>query len=149
MSIKVISLTPQEMVFDLVGVDTAVANALRRVLIAEVPTMAIEKVFILNNTSVIQDEVLSHRLGLIPIRADPRLYRYRFPPSADDGSVDGGEQMDDVNGSNTIVFKLDIKCDRQGPGSEGIVNGYVYAFQSIMRPFTFEAYLNSNILFLL
>ncbi len=34
--------------------------------------MAIEKVFVHNNTSIVQDEVLAHRLGLIPIRADPR-----------------------------------------------------------------------------
>jgi hypothetical protein len=42
------------MVFDLVGVDAAIANALRRVLIGEVPSMAIEHVFIHNNTSIIQ-----------------------------------------------------------------------------------------------
>lgn len=39
--------------------------------------MAIEKVFVYNNTSIIQDEVLAHRLGLIPIKADPRLFEYR------------------------------------------------------------------------
>lgn len=38
--------------------------------------MAIEKVLIANNTSVVQDEVLSHRLGLIPIRADPRFFEF-------------------------------------------------------------------------
>ena len=42
----------------------------------QVPTMAIEKVLIANNTSVVQDEVLAHRLGLIPIDADPRLFEY-------------------------------------------------------------------------
>lgn len=41
------------------------------------PTLAIEKVFIYNNTSIVQDEVLAHRLGLIPIKADPRLFEYR------------------------------------------------------------------------
>lgn len=40
--------------------------------------MAIEKVFIYNNTSIVQDEVLAHRLGLIPIKADPRLFEYRI-----------------------------------------------------------------------
>lgn len=42
----------------------------------QLPTMAIEKVLIANNTSVIQDEVLAHRLGLIPISVDPRLFDY-------------------------------------------------------------------------
>ena len=39
--------------------------------------MAVDKVFIYNNTSIIQDEVLAHRLGLIPIFADPRRFEYR------------------------------------------------------------------------
>lgn len=41
--------------------------------------MAIEKVFIYNNTSIVQDEILAHRLGLVPIKADPRLFEYRNP----------------------------------------------------------------------
>jgi DNA-directed RNA polymerase I and III subunit RPAC1 len=57
---------PYDLCFSLIGVDAAIANAFRRILIAEIPTLAIEHVFIKNNTSVIQDEVLSHRLGLIP-----------------------------------------------------------------------------------
>ena len=56
------------------------ANSLRRIMISEAPTMAIEHVYILNNTSVIQDEVLSHRLGLIPLMVDPRLFHYKARP---------------------------------------------------------------------
>ena len=55
--IDVQSLSEEEAVFDLIGIDAALANAFRRILLAEVPTMAIEKVFILNNTSMIQDEM--------------------------------------------------------------------------------------------
>jgi DNA-directed RNA polymerases I and III subunit RPAC1 len=65
------------MEFDLVGVDASIANAFRRILIAEVPTMAIETVYVFQNTSVIQDEVLSHRLGLIPIKADPAKFGWQ------------------------------------------------------------------------
>lgn len=39
--------------------------------------MAIEKVLIANNTSIVQDEVLAHRLGLVPLRVDPRLFSYK------------------------------------------------------------------------
>ena len=62
------------MVFDMIGIDASLANAFRRIMLSEVPTMAIELVYISNNTSIIQDEVLAHRLGLIPINADPRLF---------------------------------------------------------------------------
>jgi len=39
--------------------------------------MAIEKVHIYNNTSVMQDEVLAHRLGLVPLKADPSLFKFK------------------------------------------------------------------------
>jgi DNA-directed RNA polymerases I and III subunit RPAC1 len=39
--------------------------------------MAIERVYVLNNTSIIQDEILAHRLGLVPILADPAFFEYK------------------------------------------------------------------------
>lgn len=39
--------------FDMIGVDPSLANAFRRIMISEVPTVAIEHVFYVNNTSVI------------------------------------------------------------------------------------------------
>ncbi|KAJ7963595.1 DNA-directed RNA polymerases I and III subunit like [Quillaja saponaria] len=100
--VEVIRLEEDEMEFDMIGIDPAVANAFRRILIAEVPTMAIEKVLIANNTSVIPDEVLSHRLGLIPISVDPRLFQ------------DLGED-NNYNEKNTIVFTLHVRCEQKAP----------------------------------
>ena len=51
------NLSENEIEFDMVGIDASIANAFRRILLAEVPTMAIEKVHIYNNTTIIQDEV--------------------------------------------------------------------------------------------
>lgn len=53
-SLQINRLEDEVMEFDLIGVDPAIANALRRILLAEVPTVAIEHVFIINNTSIIQ-----------------------------------------------------------------------------------------------
>ncbi|CAI5710847.1 unnamed protein product [Peronospora destructor] len=97
--VKIQSLTDDEVVFDLIGVDAAIANALRRILLAEVPTMAIEHVYIWNNSSIIQDEVLAHRLGLVPLNVDPR----EFQAFSDNGEAEATDE-------NTIVFKLDVTC---------------------------------------
>ncbi|RUS26669.1 hypothetical protein BC938DRAFT_484289 [Jimgerdemannia flammicorona] len=66
--------------------------------------MAIEMVYIMNNTSIIQDEVLAHRLGLIPVQANPTLFDYK----------NSEESPTDLN---TIVFKLKIKCDNNPDAS--------------------------------
>ena len=63
-------VTDDSVEFDLVGVDPSIANAIRRVMIAEVPAVAVENVFVFNNTSVMHDEVMAHRLGLVPILFD-------------------------------------------------------------------------------
>jgi DNA-directed RNA polymerase subunit D len=49
------------------------SNAIRRIMISEVPTYAIEDVYIYENSSSMDDEILAHRLGLIPIKGKPLL----------------------------------------------------------------------------
>ena len=56
------------MKFILSETDTSVANALRRIMIGEVPTLAIDLVEFAENTTVLNDEYIAHRLGLVPIR---------------------------------------------------------------------------------
>ena len=80
------------------------ANSLRRIMIAEVPTMAIEHVFIVNNTSIIQDEVLAHRLGLVPLKLDPRLFQYK-------------SKQESPSERNTVVLKLNVECRRLADGT--------------------------------
>ncbi|XP_061600958.1 DNA-directed RNA polymerases I and III subunit RPAC1 [Cololabis saira] len=108
--IDVVSLDENSMEFDMVGIDAAIANAFRRILLAEVPTMAIEKVFIYNNTSIVQDEVLAQRLGLVPIKADPRLFEFK----------NAGEEstQEDASEIDTIQLQLKIKCSRNPRASK-------------------------------
>eukprot|EP00986_Skeletonema_menzelii_P003614 scaffold1134_cov147-Skeletonema_menzelii.AAC.3 len=77
--IEILSIAPHAISFILSETDTSMANALRRIMIAEVPTLAIDLVEYSENSSVLNDEYIAHRLGLIPIRYTP------------DGSVKGGD----------------------------------------------------------
>jgi DNA-directed RNA polymerase subunit D len=74
MEIEFSSLNDSLARFTLTGASPAFANAFRRAMIGEVPTLAIEDVRIYDNTSAFFDEMLAHRLGLIPIKTDLSTY---------------------------------------------------------------------------
>ncbi|GAX73205.1 hypothetical protein CEUSTIGMA_g658.t1 [Chlamydomonas eustigma] len=96
--LKIRKLTKDYCEFVLSNTDVSVANAIRRVMIAEVATIAIDLVEIENNTTVVNDEFLAHRLGLIPLVSDSaRIMKRPFEQTDDNDIVD-------------IVFRLDVKC---------------------------------------
>lgn len=103
-----------EMEFDLIGCHPSLANAFRRLMLSEVPSMAIEKVYIYNNTSIIRDEVLAHRLGLIPLKADPRLFQL---PAAD---------SEEYNEHDSLEFELKVKCTRKKDAKDAVTPDAMY-----------------------
>ena len=121
LSINIISLTDDEIIFDLIGVDASIANALRRILLSEVATIAIETIYIEDNTSIIQDEVLSHRIGLIPILANPNKLE-QFKTGEDETTLD------------TLVFRLEIECFAAKKANEEDINRKVYSNQLQWMP---------------
>eukprot|EP01125_Pyxidicula_operculata_P014924 TRINITY_DN5027_c0_g1_i3.p1 TRINITY_DN5027_c0_g1~~TRINITY_DN5027_c0_g1_i3.p1 ORF type:complete len:113 (-),score=2.60 TRINITY_DN5027_c0_g1_i3:345-683(-) len=76
-SITIKEMDDDHIKFILKNTDTSVANALRRVMISEVPTMAIDLVEFQNNTSVLHDEFIAHRLGLIPLVSN-RVEKFNY-----------------------------------------------------------------------
>ncbi len=77
MNIKILGKTDSEMRFVLENTDAGFANALRRTAMNEIPAMAIESVDFEENTSGMFDEALAHRLGLIPLIFDAKLYNLK------------------------------------------------------------------------
>jgi len=82
-------------------------NSLRRLMIDEVPTMAVEEIEFSKNNSILYDETLAHRLGLIPLKTD--LKSYNLP---DKCKCEG-------KGCNRCQLKLVLRSTNKP--------GYVYA----------------------
>ena len=100
----------EQIVFELNNVDVAFANALRRIMLVEVPTLAIEYVDIEANDSVIHDEVLAHRLGLLPIKADADKFEYCE------------SRADVAVGKNALEFVLNVIAGKKSVKADGSVH---------------------------
>jgi DNA-directed RNA polymerase subunit D len=69
-SIKVLNDDDKKISIRLKGVSLQYANALRRICLNGVPVFAIDTVDMIENSSVIADEDISHRLGMIPLKTE-------------------------------------------------------------------------------
>ncbi|HUU49141.1 MAG TPA: DNA-directed RNA polymerase subunit D [Nitrosopumilaceae archaeon] len=86
-SLEVISKDESKMSVKLKDIPLQYSNALRRLCLNGVPIFAIDTVDIIENSSVLPDEGLAHRLGLIPIKTD--LTRFNEPSKCDCQSETG------------------------------------------------------------
>lgn len=80
-SVEVVEKSDERIVVRFNNIPRQYVNSLRRLAISEVPTLAIDDVVILENSSVMHDEAVAHRLGLIPLRTDPS--RFVMPHECD------------------------------------------------------------------
>ncbi|MFX0060634.1 MAG: DNA-directed RNA polymerase subunit D [Candidatus Hermodarchaeota archaeon] len=101
MEIQVLKESDLYLQFILKGVSPAIANALRRTMLSEVPSLAIEEVIIIENTSPLYDEIIAHRIGLIPLKTDLETY------SLTDDCTCGGEGCPACEVSLTLQKKAE------------------------------------------
>ncbi len=99
--IKIIKLESDSIEFLLKNADLAFANSLRRVIISEVPTMAVDMVQVTENTSPLFDEFIVHRLGLIPLISED-IDNYNFPLKCN--CKEGCEKC-------KVDYDIIVKCD--------------------------------------
>lgn len=76
--VKVLENSATTAVLDVRGVTPSQLSALRRTLISQVPKLAIEDVTIYDNTSALFDEIVAHRLGLLPVPTDLNAFNRRW-----------------------------------------------------------------------
>lgn len=77
MKIEILEKDDVSMRLRIGGTNTAFMNTLRRIILSEVPSMAVDDVVIIENSSILQDEFLAHRIGLVPLKTD--LDTYNLP----------------------------------------------------------------------
>ncbi|MGC9148495.1 MAG: DNA-directed RNA polymerase subunit D [Sulfolobales archaeon] len=78
-NVKILKLTDTYIELLFSNIPLPILNAIRRIIQLEVPTLAIDEVIFYENSSPLYDEVISHRLGLIPLRSEEAIRRYRPP----------------------------------------------------------------------
>jgi len=128
LSLEVINQNENKISIRLKGIPLQYANALRRICLNGVPIFAIDEVEILENTSIMPDEALAHRLGLIPLKTDSKDVVISDEEINESNSrviltLDSGEINDAENGDTTrTVFSNELKGEDDGvkPISENI-----------------------------
>lgn len=104
-SLEVLSQDEQRISIKLKGIPLQYANALRRICLNGVPVFAIDTVDIVENTSVLADEGLAHRLGLVPLKTDLSEFKDLSDIKTDDSTnrvmltLDSGE----TNETRTVL----------------------------------------------
>ncbi len=97
MKVEILEKSDNFVEFLVDGTTVEFTNAIRRILLSEIPVMAIDEVIFLENSSPLFDEIIAHRLGLIPLKTD--LKRYNLPKACTCG------------GAGCTLCQVELNCE--------------------------------------
>lgn len=95
--------------FDIDRISPPIANLFRRILSTEVPTLAFDRILIEENDSVVIDELLSHRLGLVPIAAP--VHKMEYVTAMNPVSFEA------LDPTRVLMFELDVTGKDNAPST--------------------------------
>lgn len=121
-SIEVVEKSDERIVVRFNNIPRQYVNSLRRLAISEVPTLAIDDVVILENSSVMHDEAVAHRLGLIPLRTDPG--RFVMPHECDCKSTLGCSKC-------RVLLVLDSEANEK---TQVVTSGELVSEDELVKP---------------
>uniref|UniRef100_A0AC35TS09 RPOLD domain-containing protein n=1 Tax=Rhabditophanes sp. KR3021 TaxID=114890 RepID=A0AC35TS09_9BILA len=112
--VEVTFVNQEQVNFILTKTDLSVANALRRVFIAEVPTLAIDWIQMDNNTTVLHDEFLANRIGLIPLLSNGVVDK-----------IKNGRNCDCVNFCNQCSVEMTLHFKNEENSTDSITSDHI------------------------
>jgi DNA-directed RNA polymerase subunit D len=125
-SVEVVEKSNERIVVRFNNVPRQYVNSLRRLAISEVPTLAVDDVVILENSSVMHDEAVAHRLGLIPLRTDPG--RFVMPHECDCKSTLGCSKC-------RVLLVLDAEANEK---TKVVTSGEMVSEDELVKPVSKE-----------
>lgn len=125
-SIEVLENINDKVVIRFINAPRQYVNAIRRLSINEVPTLAIDDVVILENSSVMHDEAVAHRLGLIPLRTD--LHRFVLPHDCDCNSTLGCTKC-------RVLLSMDSEANDK---TKVVTSGDLVSEDEVVKPISTE-----------
>ena len=121
-SVNILERADEKIVIKFNNVPRQYVNAIRRTSISEVPTLAIDDVVILENSSVMHDEAIAHRLGLIPLLTN--LDRFVMPHECDCKSTLGCSKC-------RVLLVLDSEANEK---TKVVTSGELVSEDELLKP---------------
>ncbi|MDQ4056889.1 MAG: DNA-directed RNA polymerase subunit D, partial [Thermoproteota archaeon] len=121
-SVDILERADEKIIIKFTNVPRQYVNAIRRTSISEVPTLAIDDVVILENSSVMHDEAIAHRLGLIPLQT--KLDRFVMPHDCDCKSTLGCSKC-------RVLLVLDSEANEK---TKVVTSGELVSEDELIKP---------------